>query len=221
MSRSLSLSGTAARMFLVAGFFGALPSVVGAQYPSYRITLQVPFLQQPGDANTKNCGQTCVAMAAGYYRGFTPSSQHVANENRWLSQRFNDSRYVQDANGYFTYFRRDWRNPNCLGVLIRENAGLNYGLACGQTPLAVVQELAKGRPVIVGVRIKEGSLVASGGVEHWALAVGWDHTDRTVLLHDPGSRNGRFKKYSLAEFDASWASNSAEGSSRVYAPISR
>lgn len=203
-------------MLLVAG---TVPlNVAFAQqssnYPP--MLLPVPWLCQvpPGDwNNTKNCGQTCSAMLGGYFKGFTPASSAITNENKWLATRFKDSRYTTSANGYYTHFN-DGRNS--LGVLLKEYYGLNSTVRNGSNITDVLKELNAGRPVIVGVKISGGKVVSSGGVAHWALAVGWNARDGKIILNDPGTNSGRQIQYSVSAFDASWVTQG-----RIYAPISR
>ncbi|TVS16861.1 MAG: hypothetical protein EA424_13565, partial [Planctomycetaceae bacterium] len=49
---------------------------------------------------------------------------------------------------------------------------MKYSVATGRDITAVLSELQRGRPVIVGVMIKGGRLVDAGGVAHWAIAIG-------------------------------------------------
>jgi hypothetical protein len=185
-----------------------------AGYPNYCFALKVPWLPQvpPGTWDgTKHCGQTCCVMLAAYLKGLSVSSSKITDVDKWLAQRFNDNRYL-DVNGYFTNFS----GRNELGAILSAYYCLNYGPACGSDPSAVVNQAAAGRPCIVGVEIggvKPGVLSATGDPkkQHWALVIGWDGR---VILNDPGTGSGSGIPYSVAAFDASWAT-----SGRTYAPV--
>lgn len=174
--------------------------------------LPVPFLPQvpPGDINnTKNCGQACAMMLKGYYGNYCPSSGSITDANRWLATKFNDSRY-NDPNGWYTNFQ----GRNALGILLTEYCGLRCGPASGRDVQAIRSELDRGRPVIVGVMIRSGRLTDTGGDAHWAIAIGWDAGTQQIILNDPGTSSGSQKRYSVADFDRSWATQG-----RVYAPV--
>lgn len=189
------------------------PNTPCYNYPP--MLLSVPWLCQvpPGDwNNTKNCGQTCAAMVDGYFHNFCPSSTAITAENTWLATWLKDTRY-KDENGYYTHFN-DGRNS--LGTLLREYCRLNYWVGSGKDITSVLDQLKAGFPVIVGVQISGGQLVSSGGSAHWALAVGWDGRNNQIILNDPGTKGGRQKPYSVADFEKSWATQN-----RIYAPVSR
>ena len=184
-----------------------------AAQPYPPMLLQVPFQCQypPGDAsNTKNCGQTCALMLDAYYDRYTPSSSQITATNKWLSTTLRDSRYL-DANGYYTHFN-DGRNS--LGRMLREYHGLKYSVLNGGSFNSVLYQLNMGRPCIVGVKISGGKIVSSGGVAHWALAVGYDPIKHQMILNDPGTRSGRYVRLSMPDFEKSWATQG-----RIYAPV--
>jgi hypothetical protein len=187
---------------------GAEPAA--AAYPPMCIDLRVPWLSQvpPGDwANTKNCGQAVGVMLGGKFNAGRVSSDVITWENTWLASRLNDGRY-RNANGWYTNFS----GANALGILLREFHALKYAVYNGRGADDVVNEMAKGRPVIVGVMIKSGRLCSSGGVAHWALAVGY--TPGYIYLNDPGTSSGRFIKYAISTFEASWATQG-----KIYVPV--
>lgn len=166
-------------------------------YPPYSFVLNLPFLKQvpPGDwAGTKNCGQTCVVMLAGYFNGTLALPSQITAQNTWLAEHLNDPRYNQ-ANGWYT-------GLGLLQTLLSEKHDLSSSIRSGNHADDVVNYASQGKPCIVGVMIKNGKLVSSGGVAHWALVVGWDGQ---IVMHDPGTSTGSFKKYSVAAFEASWA----------------
>lgn len=174
-------------------------------YPQYCISLNVPFKTQvlPGTwSSTKNCGQTCVTMLDGYFNNGPVTAAAITSQNTWLAAQYNDTRYNQ-ANGWYT-------NSSQLRALL-QHRGLQSSLLHGTTPEQVVAQLMNGRPSIVGVMIQGGNLVASGGVLHWAVVVGWDGY---IYVNDPGSSSGNHRRYSLATFNASWATQN-----RVYIPV--
>lgn len=197
---------------VVAALLGMAVSDAKAQYNYPAMLLQVPFLPQvpPGDwGNTKNCGPACAMMATGYYGNFCPSSQTITAADKWLAQRLHDNRY-NDPNGWYTNFT----GTNSLGILLAEYSALHYGPASGSNAGAILSEIQRGRPVIVGVRIQNGRLVTSGGIAHWALAVGWNARDQRIILNDPGTSTGRQIQYPIATFEQSWAIDG-----RKYSPV--
>lgn len=184
-------------------------------YPQYCFALNVPWLCQypPGDMyNTKNCGQACGAMLGGYYNNGAVNGNVITAENSYLARAFNDSRYL-NPNGWYTNFYQNTGGRDELGLLLRNFHGLRYSVYFGHAPDDVVQEVAHGRPVIVGVMISGGRLVATNGVPHWALAVGWNGN---VILNDPGSVSGHYRQLSVSDFDRTWATQG-----RVYVPVYR
>lgn len=184
---------------------------VAQSYPNFSFYLNVPWLPQvpPGSwSGTKNCGQACGVMLGGYFNHGAVAPWVITAENTFLANRFNDPRY-NNANGWYTNFT----GRNALGVLLREFHDLNYTVYYGRAPDDVVNEMLHGRPVICGVMIKNGRLVSSGGIAHWVLGVGWDGC---IFLHDPGTTQGRFIRYTVGAFDASWATQG-----RIYVPIRR
>ena len=182
---------------------------VRLSYPNYCFSLNVPFIVQfpPGDKDhTKNCGQACCVMLGGYFNNGAVASWVITEENNWLANTKNDNRY-RDPNGWYTS-RGDLQN------LLWSFHRLNSTIYFGSAPDDVINEVVNNRrPTIVGVMIKDGKLVSSGGAEHWALCVGWNGK---VILHDPGTIYGKYIAYPKEEFDKSWATQR-----RVYIPVYR
>jgi hypothetical protein len=172
-----------------------------ASYPNYSFGLGVPYVYQilPGGTRegTKTCGQACAAMLGGYFNHVAISQQTIINEDNWLNSLFPGLGY-NTPNSYYTNF--DGRNA--LGRLLREYHGLQYAIYYGNHADDVINEILRGRPVIVGVMISGGRLVSSGGVAHWAIAKGWDSR---IILNDPGTSAGNSIAYSVDTFEASWA----------------
>lgn len=183
---------------------------MAASYPNYSYGLGVPWVLQllPNSdwGHTKTCGQACAAMLGGYFNHAAISQQTIINEDNWLNSLFPGLGY-NTPNSYYTNF--DGRNA--LGRLLREYHGLQYAIYYGNHADDVVNEILRGRPVIVGVMISGGRLVSSGGVAHWAVAKGWDSR---IILNDPGSSSGNCIPYSVAAFEASWATQG-----KVYVPV--
>ncbi|MCX6784419.1 MAG: hypothetical protein NTV81_00590, partial [Candidatus Komeilibacteria bacterium] len=98
-------------------------------------------------------------------------------------------------------------------ALLRQYNSLNVSVCQGNSPEDVVNQAANGHPCIVGVMISNGRLVSRGGIAHWALVGGWAGN---IFLNDPGTSRGNHISYSVAAFDASWAT-----SGRIYIPVSR
>jgi len=180
-------------------------------YPPYSFGLSVPFIKQvpPGDwDNTKNCGQACGVMLGGYYNGGAVADWVIIAENRWLRRFTGNTRYLND-NGWYTNFS----GKNTLGNLLYHFHALRTIVYYGNQPDDIINEVAHGRPVLAGVRIKDGKLVGSGGTSHWVLVVGWDGR---IVIHDPGTSSGRYKRYSIAAFRDSW-----EEEGKIYVPVFR
>lgn len=180
-------------------------------YPNYSFCLNVPFLPQvlPGTwSGTKNCGQAVGVMLGGAFNRGIVQPWVITDENRYLAGITGDRRYL-DANGWYTGGSRLGHYRKMLWDYHRVNTSVYYGNHADD----VVAEMAKGRPVIVGVMIKGGKLVSSGGVSHWALAVGWDGN---IYLHDPGTKYGRYIRYSVNSFEKSWATQG-----KIYMPCYR
>jgi len=194
---------------------GFLTNSFGQTTPNYpSMKLAVPYLCQygpPGDKDhTKNCGQACSAMLAGYYYNFTPSSSAITNENAWLAKVLKDSRY-KDPNGYYTNFE----NRNALGKLLTDYWGLKYSAQSGRDVATILNELKRGRPVIVCVTISSGTIGTTGD-PHWACAIGWNKNSAKIIVNDPGSKFGSSKEIPVATFDKSWALQK-----RLMAPVYR
>lgn len=183
------------------------------------VTLFVPWLPQvpPGTwEGTKNCGQACSVMLAAYYYGGSCGSQQIRDANRWLAGRLGDSRYLDaSGNGWYTGFT----GSNALGLLIGERYRLQYRVGYGSGVSAIRSELNSGHPVVLGVQISNGNLVASGGMSHWVIAVAYDYAGN-VYLNDPGTdrgcQRGWMIRYTWAELDRSWQTQR-----RIFAPVWR
>lgn len=182
---------------------GENPDVPSGQvdkaYPPYSFSLNVPFTTQvpPGDwANTKNCGQTCATMLGGYFNGSAVNSAAIISQNSWLAAYTGNTKYNQ-ANGWYTSMAQ-------LKTLLEQKHRLRTSYPACTTLEQLINLVAAGKPCIVGVRISSGKLVASGGIDHWALVVGWNGN---VIVNDPGSSSGNHRSYSVAAFDASWATS--------------
>ena len=204
------------RVMLAVGVISAVTAIdvkPAAAQPYPPMLLRVPFQCQypPGDpGNTKNCGQTCALMIDAYFDGYRPSGSKITSTNTWMARRFGDSRY-KSANGYYTHF---YDGRNSLGRMLREYHRLRYSVMRGGNFTSVLYQLRMGRPVIVGVAIRSGRIVTSGGVAHWALAVGYDPRRHQMILHDPGTRGGRYVRMNMRDFEKSWATQG-----KIYAPV--
>lgn len=170
---------------------------VDKAYPPYSFSLNVPYLRQwpPGDKdNTKNCGQTCAVMLGGYYNNSPLGSTQITAQNTWLATYTGDFRFNQ-ANGWYTSLYQQ-------KALLEQKHNLHTSYPSCSTLEQLINIVASGKPCIVGVMIKEGNLVSSGGIAHWAIVVGWNGN---VIVNDPGSSYGNHRSYSVAAFNASWA----------------
>lgn len=185
-------------------------SVLKSSFPGYSFYLPVLFLTQvlPGDwSNTKNCGQACVTMLAGYFNNSAVNSSQITAQNAWLYGYTGDYRY-NDANGYYT-------SATQLQALLSQKHGLSSSILYGSCVDDILSQAYSGKPCIVHVRISGGTLVSSGGVEHWVLVVGFDGYN--VIVNDPGSSSGNGRAYSKASFFASWSS----AGNKLYMPVSQ
>ena len=190
---------------------GNSPAGAPGGYPNYCFMLSVPFIVQvpPGDwTNTKNCGQACAVMVGGYFNGSSVNSSAISAQNSYLYSITGDSRY-KDANGWYTGGSKLWVYQSLLSNYHHLKNTVRYGSSAND----VVNELTWGHPVICGVMIKGGRLVSSGGVSHWTLAIGWDSN---IIFNDPGTSSGRYIRYSISAFEASWATQG-----KIYIPVSR
>ena len=189
-------------------------STAALAYPPMSVYLNVPWVYQilPGSTDTKTCGQACAAMLGGYFNYVAISQQTIINENNWLNGLFPGLGY-NTPNSYYTNFSAP---RYALSRLLHEYHGLQFGVMSGNHADAIVNELVKGHPVIAGVMISGGDLVASGGQSHWVLVIGWDGTK--LILNDPGTdrgfRRGAGIRYSIAAFEASWATTG-----NTFAPV--
>ncbi|MDP2812146.1 MAG: C39 family peptidase [bacterium] len=172
---------------------------VDKAYPPYSFSLNVPYLRQwpPGDRyDTKNCGQTCAVMLGNYYNNSPLNSSQITAQNSWLATYTGDLRYNQ-ANGWYT-------STGQLRALLEQKHRLRTSYPACTTLEQLISIVASGKPCIVGVRINDGNLVSSGGRAHWAIVVGWNGN---VIVNDSGSSYGNHRSYSVAAFDASWATS--------------
>lgn len=174
----------------------------GVQTQSMSFSLGIPFEPQvpPGDwTYTKNCGQTCAAMINQYFHGISATPTTTYLENWYLGHAFNDSRYY-DPNGWYTGFG----SRNELGTLLVGYCGLRYSMLTGWGLNDIINVAYNNQPVICGVMISGGRLVASGGKAHWVVLLGSDSYGN-VILNDPGTNYGNHIKYSASAFYGSWS----------------
>lgn len=164
-------------------------------------SLSVPHLLQvpPGDwNNTKNCGQTCVVMLRDhfdyYYSG---SSSQITAQNTWLACNTGDSRFVADANGYYT-------TQQNLKDLLYYNHSLYSQIKWASSIYSMLAYIEAGKPCLAYVRTNMGT--TSSSPEHWVLVVG--RSGSNVIVNDPGSSSGNHKSYPFSTFVASWTSHS-------------
>jgi hypothetical protein len=183
-------------------------------YPPYSFQQNVPWLSQlppknPADPDsiawhkTKNCGQTCVVMARGYINGAAVNSSAIEAADRLLAIP-NGSAYDPPYSAVTNTAKLVW---------LCQQYGLQATASTGQTPADVVNLVASGKVVIVGVKI--GMTTTAAG--HFMILTGYDGT--YLYFHDPGrsqASKGRFVRYSISQFDASWATQG-----RAYVKVSR
>ncbi|MEI7452494.1 MAG: C39 family peptidase [Candidatus Falkowbacteria bacterium] len=174
-------------------------ATVSSTFPGYSFCLGVPWIKQfpPGDINgTKNCGQTCAVMLSGYFNGTAVNSAAIVAEDNWLASYYNDARFNNaTGNSYVTTAAQ-------IQTLLKQRHGLTATPFNGSTVDDMLAQAYAGKPCIANVMIKAGLLATSGGAMHWTLVVGFDGT--YVITNDPGTQYGFNKKYTKAEFTASW-----------------
>jgi len=194
---------------LPSGKDSNVPAATATTYPNFCFALSVPWLCQlpPGTdwGLTNNCGQACCAMLGGYFNNRPISASTIDGENTWLG--------CPKPYGCGT-------GNGTIQRLLSGYHGLQSAVYNGSTPAEPVSEASRNRPPIVGVNIYKGNLVPAGyvgpdgksGRSHWVIVVGWDGSN--VVVHDPGTGTGAYRKYSVAAFDASWTT-----SGRTYIPV--
>jgi hypothetical protein len=175
------------------------------------VSLRVPWLSQAINDNdwdnNHNCGQTCVVMLLGYFKGKAVNFDAIAAQNKLLAKQFKDDRFAKSTKGWTT-------GSNHLSYLLGQG-GLRTATCNAKNPDDMLTYVSNGKPCIAWVHIDNGNLVKAG-TEHWVLVVGWD--GKNVILNDSGTdrgiRRGDHIKYPLATFDASWAPDK-----RLYMPV--
>jgi uncharacterized protein YvpB len=154
-------------------------------------------------SKTKNCGQTCVVMTRGYLNGATVNTSAIEAADRTLAGMYG-SAYNPPYSAVTNTAKLVW---------LCQQYGLQATASTGQTPADVVNLVASGKVVIVGVQI--GMTTSRGG--HFMLLTGYDGS--YLYFHDPGrssASDGRYVRYSISQFDASWATQG-----RAYVKVSR
>lgn len=183
-------------------------------YPPYSFQQNVPWLSQmppknPADSDatawskTKNCGQTCVVMARGYLNGAAVNKSSIEAADYKLASVYG-SAYNPPYSAATNTSKLQW---------LCQQYGLQASTGTGQTPADVVNLVASGKVVIVAVQI--GMTTYKGG--HFMILTGYDGS--YLYFHDPGrtyASDGRFVRYSISQFDASWATQG-----RAYVKVSR
>jgi len=174
-------------------------------YPLYSFQLNAPWLSQlppknPDDSDliawskTKNCGQTCAVMVRGYLSGTAVNSAAIESADRLL------------AKNYGAIFNPPYSAITNTGKIqwLCQQYGLQATTGNGETPADVVNIAASGRPVIVAVRLRMSN--SANVLGHFMVLVGYNGA--YLYFHDPGrssASDGRYVRYTVAQFDASWA----------------
>ena len=139
---------------------------------------------------TNNCGQVVGAMLGEYFNNWAITPWVIDEENRWLGFPLPYGSGTSSS----TFRSLLW------GFHLVHSAEYH-----GQHVDDIINEVVNNRrPTVACVAIKNGNLVprgTSGSRSHWVLVVGWDSR---VILHDPGTRYGRYRAYSVSAFEASW-----------------
>ncbi|ETR68386.1 MAG: hypothetical protein OMM_10580, partial [Candidatus Magnetoglobus multicellularis str. Araruama] len=182
-----NIAGTYTVTLKVKNYCGAQDIVtktnlVVVKETSKDIYLAVPFIAQspPGDwDNTRNCGPTSYLMIYSYYKNTIPTVQDIKNLDDWLFE--NEELPINNYNGSYT---------TCD---ILKRLSINHGgfseteVHRDWTMEGLVDELQKGYPVIVAVRLRMSSEVTTSN-GHFMVLRGIDQN--YVYVNDPGRSLG-------------------------------
>lgn len=155
---------------------------------------QVP----PGSwSKTMSCGPAALNMAAAYIWGVTPDQvTYIPKICKFLGKT--DTNNCLPGGTSTTDLVSAARTINNLPGTYKDSG---WDLA------RIKQQIDIGRPVVVAVRagaLSNRGYVYSGG--HFVLALGYDSGN--MIVHDPGTTYGAFKKYSNADFATAMSSYS-------------
>jgi len=152
----------------------------------------------PGDwQGNMNCGPTSALILGSYYTGVEPTASGLIQLLDWMYEQQiivpqNDAEYYDGNVTSVSQLEKILLEYFPLGETIRQNKkDLDF----------IRKQLLKQNPVIVGVNINMNATQFG----HFMVVVGLSETQVTV--HDPGKTLGAYRKYSLAQFQASWATS--------------
>jgi len=136
--------------------------------PSWQVVRDVPFVAQHDD---RDCGAAAVAMVLAYWRAPATPSEMVALAG------------LAEAEGIRAGALRD----------IARRKGLEAFVVAG-TPADLADQLARGRPVLVGVA---KPLSNGRAVTHYEVVVGINRARRLILTLDParGMRENSYEGF--------------------------
>ncbi|KKQ79584.1 MAG: Regulator of chromosome condensation [Parcubacteria group bacterium GW2011_GWC2_38_7] len=152
----------------------------------------------PGDwQSNMNCGPTSALMLGSYYTGLEPTSTDLVELIDWM---YSTQMIIPQNNA-------EYYDGNVTGISQLEKILLQYfpmGSVVRQSKKDldfIRKQLLKQNPVIVGVNINMNATQFG----HFMVVVGL--SEAQVTVHDPGKTFGAYHKYSLAQFQASWATS--------------
>lgn len=152
----------------------------------------------PGDwQGNMNCGPTASLMLGSYYIGTEPTTNDLIKVLDWLYLE-----QIISPQSNAEYYDGNVTSISQLEKVLLQYFGVGQTIRQNKKDLEFIRkQVLKQNPVIVGVNINMNATQFG----HFMVVVGLSETQVTV--HDPGKTLGGYKKYSLAQFQASWATS--------------
>lgn len=159
------------------------------------VKLNVPFTTQAPGKNWNYpwedfCEEAVMLMLAQYYRGVPLSDIPAKGASQAMLEMMN---YEKKTFGY---------HKNIGSKEITQTLNNLYGLNTATTTEATIEqikeEILKYRPVILpvsGKLLKNPHFQRGGPLFHTVLVTGYDESDSTFIVHEPGTRFGKYYKY--------------------------
>jgi len=186
---------------MIRFFWLVIAVALSLEVKAEEILLQgVPFKTQspPGDwQQNMNCGPTSTVMLGSYYLENEPSVSSVTNLLDWLY-----AKQIIKPQTNAEYYDGNVTGISQLEKILLQYFGLGSTIRQNKKDLSFIRwQLLKQNPVIVGVNIN----MSPTQFGHFMVVVGLSETQVTV--HDPGKTLGSYRKYSVPQFLASWATS--------------
>lgn len=176
------------------------------------ILLDVPYLHQGMPSKytgrsrviwDNNCGQTSCVMVEAYYKKSEARVERVIEVNRVTGVKAGDPIL---ASGEKSYTFGKSTNFSDYSRILGEMMGLGNPIIGESGTLNDVKRvLAKGNPVIVvlNVRYKKGGAPQKTDF-HAVVIIGYDDENGEIIIHDPGTSNGKEARYGYDEFERNY-----------------